>query len=240
MYRCIIGYTPHFGVLSGTPHYIPCIPIVASVPSIQSIPIVFQALQTFKVNKDYLAIVIIPRVYLITMLCMLLLLQNCTKYSQCYQHDLVCSYVLGKVSVTLFKYRGRYFSRRIPYPSNGSFNPFAISNKEAHIWNGNINSSENTEQFRRSSSISICNSSSDGLLGRSHFQNYCLRHFGKFSCAVDCFLELCYAIFRSQLHNITRNDFFDLIYESCIARQNLGAVDIVREPVWSYIRNFCP
>ena len=68
-----------------------------------------------------------------------------------------------------------------------------------------------------------------------HFQNYCLRHFGKFSCAVDW-----YAMFRPQLHNITRNDFLDQIYESCIARQNLGAVDIVREPVWSYIRNFCP
>ena len=34
--------------------------------------------------------------------------------------------------------------------------------------------------------------------------------------------------------------FFELIYESCIAKQNLGAVDIAREPVWSYIRNFCP
>ena len=181
-----------------------------------------QALQTFKVNKNYQAVVIMPRAYLITMLCMLLLLQNCTKYSHCYQHDLVCSYVLGKVSVTLFKYRGRCFSRRVPYPSM------------AHIWNSNINGSENTEQFKRSSNNSICNGSSDGLLCRSHFQNYCLRQFGKFFCAVDW-----YAIFRPQLHNITRNAFFDQIYESCIARQNLGAVDIVREPVWSYIRNFC-
>ena len=112
---------------------------------------------------------------------------------------------------------------------------FPFQTRRHQIWNSNINGSENTEQFRRSSSISICNSSSNGLLCRSHFQNYCLRHFGKFSCAVDC-----YAIFRPQLHNITRNDFFDLIYESCIARQNLGAVDIVQEPVWSYIRNFCP
>ena len=76
LYRCILD-TPHFGVLSGTPHYILSISVVASVPSIQSIPIVFQALQAFKVNKDYLAIVIMSRVYL--MLCMLLLLQNCTK-----------------------------------------------------------------------------------------------------------------------------------------------------------------
>ena len=236
--------TCRFGVFSGTPHYVPSIPIVPSIPVVPSLPsvtTVFQALQTFKVNKDYLAIVIMPRVYLIfTLLCVLLLLQNCTKYSHCYQHDLVCSYVLGKVRVTLFNYRGRYLSWQIPYPSNGSFNPFAISNKEVHIWNGNINGSENTEQFRRSSSFSVCNSSSDGLLCRSHFQNYCLSHFGKFSCAVDCFLELCYAVFRTWLHNITRNIFFDIIYESCIARQNLGAVDIVREPVWSYIRNFCP
>ena len=201
MYRCIIGYTSFWCVIRNASlhsKYSNC----CKCSSIQSIPIVFQALQTFKVNKNYLAIVIMPCVYLITMLCLLLLLQNCTKYSHCYQHDLVCSYVLGKVSVTLFIYRGRYFSRRVPYPSNGSFNRFSISNKEAHIWNSNINGSENAEQFRRSSSISICNSSSDGLVCRSHFQNYCLRHFGKFSCAVDC-----YAIFRPQLHNITRNDF---------------------------------
>ena len=73
-----------------------------------------------------------------------------------------------------------------------------------------------------------------------HFQNYCSTHFGEFLCAVDCFLQLCYAIFWTHLHNISHNEFFDIIYESCSARQNLGAIDIVREPLWSFIRNRCP
>ena len=38
-------------------------------------------------------------------------------------------------------------SRRIPYPSSGSFNPLAISNKEAHILNGNINNLETEKLF---------------------------------------------------------------------------------------------
>ena len=42
------------------------------------------------------------------------------------------------ISVVVFKFKGRYLSRRMAYPSNGSFNPFVISNKEAHIVNGNI------------------------------------------------------------------------------------------------------
>ena len=140
------------------------------------------------------------------------------------------------------KFRGRYLSRRLPYPSSGSFNLYVISNKEAHIFNGNINDEENTESIHSNQNrlMSVDISSSEGILCRNHFQNYCLTHFGKFSCAVDCFLELCYFIFWTPLHNITRNEFFDIIYESCNARQNFGAVDIVREPVWSSIRNQCP
>ena len=40
------------------------------------------------------------------------------------------------------KYRGRYLQRRIPYASHGSFNPYIITNKEAHIINGNIRGSK--------------------------------------------------------------------------------------------------
>ena len=46
------------------------------------------------------------------------------------------------------KFRGKYLSRRIPYASNGSFNPFAISNKEVHIVNGNINNLETSELYK--------------------------------------------------------------------------------------------
>ncbi|CAH3114643.1 unnamed protein product, partial [Porites lobata] len=96
-----------------------------------------------------------------------------------------------------FRFRGRYLSRRIPYPSNGSFNPFAISNKEAHILNGNINNLEAAKKM----SVLWC--------------------------------------FCNHLHSTTRNEFFDVIYESCNQRENLGAIDIVREPVWLWLRDHC-
>jgi len=74
---------------------------------------------------------------------------------------------------------------------------------------------------------------------RDHSRNYCLISVGKFSCAVDCFLELCFLVFRNHLQNITCNEFFRVVYESCIRRQNLGAVEVVREPVWSLVRDHC-
>ena len=161
-------------------------------------------------------------------------------HSRLYNSDVDYSCeVYEKRSFTCMKFRGRFLSRRIPYPSNGSFNPFVISNKEAHIINGNINTLEHGKDFNKTTQISV-NSSSEVTLCRNHFQNYCLTHNGKFSCAVDCFLELCYGVFCNRLHNITRNEFFDIIYESCISRHFSGAVETVREPVWFLIRNHCP
>ena len=60
---------------------------------------------------------------------------------------------------------------------------------------------------------------------------------GKFSCAVDCFLELCFFVFQNHLHNIALNEFFQIVHESCNARQILGVVEDVRDPLWSWIRN---
>ena len=37
----------------------------------------------------------------------------------------------------IFHYKRKYMFRRIPYASNGSFNPYIITNKEAHMVNGN-------------------------------------------------------------------------------------------------------
>ena len=37
----------------------------------------------------------------------------------------------------IFHYKRKYMFRRIPYASNGSFNPYIITNKEAHMFNGN-------------------------------------------------------------------------------------------------------
>ena len=127
-------------------------------------------------------------------------------HSRLYNSDVDYSCeVYEKRSFTCMKFRGRFLSRRIPYPSNGSFNPFVISNKEAHIINGNINTLEHGKDFNKTTQISV-NSSSEVTLCRNHFQNYCLTHNGKFSCAVDCFLELCYGVFCNRLHNITRNE----------------------------------
>ena len=108
--------------------------------------------------------------------------------------------------------------------------------------NGNINS-EVLEEKRNA----ICNSTDsnstymcEGSNVRDHFRNYCLTNVGKFSCAVDCFLELCYFVFRNHLQNITCNDFFQVISEACNQRAIVGAVDVVREPIWSLIRGRCP
>ena len=38
--------------------------------------------------------------------------------------------------------------------------------------------------------------------------NYCFTHAGKFSCAVDCFLELTFAVFKDSLNCVERNEFF--------------------------------
>lgn len=169
---------------------------------------------------------------------MLLLFPNRTAHNNLLELGSVCP----KCSMIYFRFRGRYLSRRIAYPSNGSFNPFVISNKEAHIVNGNINS-EVLEEKRNA----ICNSTDsnstymcEGSNVRDHFRNYCLTNVGKFSCAVDCFLELCYFVFRNHLQNITCNDFFQVISEACNQRAIVGAVDVVREPIWSLIRGRCP
>ena len=39
---------------------------------------------------------------------------------------------------TIYRYRGKYLLRKIPHASHGSFNPYVITNKEAHIINGKI------------------------------------------------------------------------------------------------------
>ncbi|CAH3186820.1 unnamed protein product, partial [Porites lobata] len=117
---------------------------------------------------------------MLRLLCMLLVVSHYQGHSG----ETNFNFPRGYQNVTIFRFRGRYLSRRIPYPSNGSFNPFAISNKEAHILNGNINNLEAAKIT-------------------------------------------------------TRNEFFDVIYESCNQRENLGAIDIVREPVWLWLRDHC-
>lgn len=132
----------------------------------------------------------------------LLFLHNHLNYNHSYHCDLTCSNDYGNVSVsvTFVKFRGRYLSR-IPYPSNG------------------IKNLENAKLMRQTTHISIYNSSCEGIVCSFHFQNYCFTHFGVFSCAVDCFLELSYAIFWTHLHNTSRDEFSYITYESYNARQ---------------------
>ena len=44
--------------------------------------------------------------------------------------------------------------------------------------------------------------------------NYCLTHPGRYSCAVDSFLELAFAMFRDSLQHIERNEFIETLYEA--------------------------
>ena len=169
------------------------------------------------------------------MLSLLLLGLVLTSHTRCCQS--IC-YDNRNASITLTRYKGRYLMRRIPHASNGSFNPFAISNEEAHIVNGNINNDEKEKQLKKTINEGDA-TDSEGLSNPNHFRNYCLSHAGKFSCAVDCFLELCFSVFHNDLHNINRNEFFNIVYESCNIRLNLGAVELVRQPVWSWIKDHC-
>lgn len=58
-----------------------------------------------------------------------------TKFSS--YSSLYCFWLYDKLTYIAI-YRGKYLQQRIPHASHGSFNPYIISNKEAHIINGNI------------------------------------------------------------------------------------------------------
>ena len=98
-----------------------------------------------------------------------------------------CSYCFQHSAIYIYKYRGKYLSRRIPHTSDGSFNPYVISNKEAHIIYGNIND----DKITKCKTTTINKQPQQKTNERRHFMNYCLTHPGKFSCAVDAFLETC-------------------------------------------------
>ena len=49
-----------------------------------------------------------------------------------------CAYDFQCFPIHIERYRGKYLLRRIPHASHGSFNPYVMTNKEAHIINGNM------------------------------------------------------------------------------------------------------
>ena len=65
-------------------------------------------------------------------------------------------------------YSGKYFQRRIPHVSHGSFNPYIITNKEAHIVNGNIRDSYINKNEATSSSQQLQETNNN----KRNFMNY--------------------------------------------------------------------
>ena len=121
-----------------------------------------------------------------------------------------CAYDFQCFPIHIERYRGKYLLRRIPHASHGSFNPYVITNKEAHIINGNMFGNVTKDKTRAISELS-----QQTTKDRRHFMNYCFTHAGKFSCAVDCFLELTFAVFKDSLNCIERNEFFPKLSEAC-------------------------
>jgi len=72
--------------------------------------------------------------------------------------------------------------------------------------------------------------------------NYCLSYSGKFSCAVDSFLELTFAIFRDSLQHVERKEFFQTLFVAFVHLQSCNLetnMTLIREPVWAYVREHC-
>lgn len=68
----------------------------------------------------------------------------------------------------------------------------------------------------------------------SLFMYYCLTQPGKFSCAVDSFLELAFTILKDSLREINCNVFFEIILDTCLQLESYDEqtdVALVREPV---------
>ena len=86
-----------------------------------------------------------------------------------------------------------------------AFNPYVITNKEAHIINGNMHMFGNVTKDK---TRAISEQSQQTTKDRRHFMNYCFTHAVKFSCAVDCSLELTFAVIKVSLNCIERNEFF--------------------------------
>ena len=83
-----------------------------------------------------------------------------------------------------------------------------LTNKEAHIINGNIS----IDKVSKYKTCTISEQSQQGTNDRSHFMNYCLTHPGKFSCAVDSFLELSFVIFKDAVKDINVMSFFKFYF----------------------------
>ena len=144
-----------------------------------------------------------------------------------------CAYDFQCFPIHIERYRGKYLLRRIPHASHGSFNPYVITNKEAHIINGNMFGNVTKDKTRAISELS-----QQTTKDRRHFMNYCFTHAGKFSWAVDCFLDLTFAVFKDSLNCI----FERKLSEACFQLENYDLqtdMTLIREPISAYLRERC-
>ena len=118
-----------------------------------------------------------------------------------------CAYDFQCFRIHIERYRGKYLLRRIPHASHGSV---------INIINGNMFSNVTKDKTR-----AISEQSQQTTKDRRHFMNHCFTHAGKFSCALDCFLELTFAVFKDSLNCIERNEFFSKIIRGLFSIRKL-------------------
>lgn len=96
--------------------------------------------------------------------------------------------------------------------------------------------------FSKEVSEPLCRSDLPAV--QMHFRNYCLDFPEKLSCAIDCFMELSCYIFQDAIGCVECNEFFEILYTTCV-QVNSGGILMnqlvsVREPVWAWMRRYCP
>ena len=86
-----------------------------------------------------------------------------------------------------------------------------------------------------------------------HFMNSAIRKPGVFSCAIDCFAEICHDIFLPYLYDVPTSGFLELIFnvfqqyddliKTCTSSpRGFNIQDLlfcIREPLWSNLRSCC-
>ena len=82
--------------------------------------------------------------------------------------EYTCGQVKKRARACINKYRTRdYLVRKIQHASHESFNPYIITNKEAHIINGNIS----IDKVSKYKTCTISEQSQQATNDRSHFMN---------------------------------------------------------------------
>ena len=83
---------------------------------------------------------------------------------------------------------------------------------------------------------------------RLHFVNACIDTASVYSCAVDCFLEICFELFVEGLHDISPDrcsNIFEAvvgavnIFEAAIISSDTNLLSQLRQPIWGYIVSNC-